>query len=103
MSVGKQMRMKRIQGEDGKILMVAMDHAAIGGPMEGLESPLEALQAVVEGSPDSILLTRGMLGHGWEAIPPHVGLVMRISGVVLAWQIEPAGPGAGSDWAQAGR
>ena len=80
MSVGKQLRMKRIQGDDGKILMVAMDHAAIGGPMEGLESPLEALRAVVEGSPDSILLTRGMLGHGWEALAPHVGLVMRISG-----------------------
>jgi class I fructose-bisphosphate aldolase len=80
MSVGKQLRMKRIQGDDGKTLMVAMDHAAIGGPMEGLEKPLEALRAVVGGSPDSILLTRGMLRHGWEAIPPQVGLVMRISG-----------------------
>jgi len=80
MSVGKRLRMKRIRGDDGKILMVAMDHAAIGGPMRGLERPLESLRAVVEGSPDSIMLTRGMLRHGWEALPPQVGLVMRISG-----------------------
>jgi DhnA family fructose-bisphosphate aldolase class Ia len=80
MSTGKQVRMGRICGADGKILMVAMDHAAIGGPMGYLENPLKAMQAVVEGSPDSLLLTRGMLRHGWEAIPSHVGVVMRISG-----------------------
>jgi DhnA family fructose-bisphosphate aldolase class Ia len=80
MSTGKQVRMGRIRGADGKILMVAVDHAAIGGPMQFLEKPRRALQAVAEGSPDSLLITRGMLGHGWEAIPPQVGLVLRISG-----------------------
>lgn len=72
--------MSRIRGSDGKILMVAMDHAAIGGPMGFLERPREALEATAKGSPDSLLLTRGMLSHGWQAIPSHVGLVMRISG-----------------------
>lgn len=80
MSVGKQVRMKRISGDDGKILMVAMDHAAIGGPMRYLEDPRRALEAVMEGSPDALLLTRGMLRHGWQAVPPQVGIVMRISG-----------------------
>jgi len=80
MSVGKQVRMKRIRGGDGKILMVAMDHAAIGGPMHYLEDPDRAIAAVMEGSPDALLLTRGMLRHGWQAIPPQVGIVMRISG-----------------------
>jgi DhnA family fructose-bisphosphate aldolase class Ia len=80
MSTGKQVRMGRIRGADGKILMVAMDHAAIGGPMEHLERPRQALEAVMKGSPDSLLITRGMLSHGWEAIPSRVGLVMRISG-----------------------
>jgi len=80
MSTGKRVRMNRISGTDGKILMVAMDHAAIGGPMEYLEKPREAFEAVVKGSPDSLLVTRGMLRNGSEAIPAHVGLVMRISG-----------------------
>lgn len=80
MATGKQVRMNRIRGTDGKILMVAMDHAAIGGPMRYLESPLQAIEAVVKGGPDSLLLTRGMLRHGWQAVPSHVGLVLRISG-----------------------
>jgi len=80
MSVGKLVRMNRIRGDDGKILMVAMDHAAIGGPMHYLEDPHRAIAAVAEGSPDALLLTRGMLRHGWQAVPSHVGMVMRISG-----------------------
>lgn len=80
MSTGKQLRMKRLRGEDGRILMVAMDHAAIGGPMKFLENPEDALREVMRGSPDSLLLTRGMLRHGWEAIPSNVGVVLRISG-----------------------
>ncbi|MBN2026465.1 MAG: hypothetical protein JW854_06895 [Actinobacteria bacterium] len=80
MSVGKQVRMNRIRGVDGKILMVSMDHAAIGGPMRYLEDPDRAIAAVMAGSPDALLLTRGMLRHGWQAIPPQVGIVMRISG-----------------------
>jgi DhnA family fructose-bisphosphate aldolase class Ia len=80
MSTGKQIRMGRICGPDGRVLMVAMDHAAIGGPMQYLKDPEEAIEAVVEGVPDSLLLTRGMLRHGWKAIPPEVGLILRISG-----------------------
>jgi DhnA family fructose-bisphosphate aldolase class Ia len=80
MATGKQVRMNRIGGGDGKILMVAMDHAAIGGPMHYLEDPRSAIKAVVGGKPDSLLLTRGMLRHGWQAVPSDVGLVLRISG-----------------------
>jgi DhnA family fructose-bisphosphate aldolase class Ia len=72
--------MSRIRGDDGKILMVAMDHAAIGGPMHYLEDPSRAIAAVMKGSPDSLLLTRGMLRHGWQALAARAGIVMRISG-----------------------
>ncbi|MBC7247632.1 MAG: hypothetical protein H5T73_07625 [Actinobacteria bacterium] len=80
MSTGKQLRMGRILGEDGRALVVAMDQGAVAGSMAYLEEPLRAIRAVAEGSPDSLVLTRGMLKHGWEAIPPRVGMVMRISG-----------------------
>lgn len=80
MSTGKQIRMGRICGPDGRVLMVAMDHAAIGGPMQYLKDPEAAIESVAEGIPDSLLLTRGMLRHGWKAVPPEVGLILRISG-----------------------
>jgi DhnA family fructose-bisphosphate aldolase class Ia len=48
--------------------------------MHYLKDPEEAIESVIEGVPDSLLLTRGMLRHGWKAIPPEVGLVLRISG-----------------------
>lgn len=80
MSTGKQVRMRRILGGNGKALMVAMDQAAVGGPMGHLAEPQAAVRSVVEGSPDSLILTRGMLRHGWQSIPGHIGLVMRISG-----------------------
>lgn len=80
MPTGKQLRMGRILGADGRAVMVAMDQGAVGGSMAFLEDPPRAIRAVAEGSPDSLVLTRGMLKHGWEALPPHVGTVMRISG-----------------------
>jgi DhnA family fructose-bisphosphate aldolase class Ia len=80
LSTGKEIRIKRIRGADGRILMVALDHAAVAGPMDNLADPRRVLEAVVEGEPDSLLLTRGMLRHAGDVIPSHVGVVMRISG-----------------------
>ncbi len=72
--------MSRLRGEDGRILMLALDQAAVGGPQGHLQDPLRAVEALAEGSPDALLLTRGILRHAWEALPSRVGLVMRISG-----------------------
>ncbi len=80
MSTGKEVRLARIMGRDGKALVVAMDHAAIAGPMGALAEPGEIIRRVVAGEPDALLLTRGMLRHGRAAMGPQVGIILRITG-----------------------
>jgi len=80
MSTGKEVRMARIMGRDGKALVVAMDHAAIAGSMGALAEPEQIIRTVVAGEPDALLLTRGMLRHGRAAIQPEVGVILRITG-----------------------
>ncbi len=80
MSTGKEIRLKRILGEGGKSLVVAMDHAAIAGAMGYLSNPGEIIRKVVAGGPDSLMLTRGMLRHGSRSIHRQVGIILRVSG-----------------------
>ncbi len=80
MSTGKRVRMARILSGNGKGLVVAMDHAAIAGPMRALAEPERIIGQVVAGGPNALLLTRGMLRHGRSALRPSVGIILRISG-----------------------
>ncbi len=80
MSTGKEIRLKRILGEVGKSLVVAMDHAAIAGAMGYLSNPEKIIEKVVAGKPDSLILTRGMLRHGVGSIHRQVGIILRLSG-----------------------
>jgi len=52
--------MGKIFRNDGKTLIVAMDHG-IGGPRIGIESPRETIQKIVDGGPDSIIVNLGIL------------------------------------------
>ncbi|MGQ9475064.1 MAG: class I fructose-bisphosphate aldolase [Actinomycetota bacterium] len=80
MSTGKEIRLRRILGEGRGTLIIALDQAAVMGPVSLLRRPEEAVRLVLEGSPDSLLLTRGMFRHGLQEQPPGLGLVMRVSG-----------------------
>ncbi len=80
MATGKDVRLARILSGDGKGLVVAMDHAAIAGPMRALADPERIISQVVAGGPNALLLTRGMLCHGRSAMRPSVGIILRISG-----------------------
>ncbi len=80
MAAGKEVRLRRVLGDAGRTLMVALDQAAVVGPAGLLESPEEAVRSVAGGGPDSLLLTRGMLRHGVRGASPRTGLVMRVSG-----------------------
>lgn len=80
MSTGKEIRLRRILGDGRGTLMIALDQAAVMGPVGLLRRPEEAVRLVSEASPDSLLLTRGMFRHGLRELPPGLGLVMRVSG-----------------------
>jgi DhnA family fructose-bisphosphate aldolase class Ia len=50
--------MRRLFGRDGRLLLVAMDHASFMGPIKGLD--LETMAAVVSAGADAVMTTYGM-------------------------------------------
>jgi DhnA family fructose-bisphosphate aldolase class Ia len=55
--MSKALRMRRLFGSDGRLLLVAMDHAAFMGPVRGLDLP--TLETVVRAGADAIMTTFG--------------------------------------------
>ncbi len=53
----KALRMRRLFGADGRMLLVAMDHAGFMGPLPGLDLP--TIAAVVTAGADAIMTTYG--------------------------------------------
>lgn len=80
MRIGKALRLKRIFAQDGRSLVVAMDHAAIIGPKGALARPQEMVEKVLAGKPDAILTTKGMLRATHAVHDPDVAVILRISG-----------------------
>jgi len=58
--VGRLFRMKRIFGEDGKCLVVALDHGLVMGPLPGIVDPGPAIKAVIKGGADAVMTTLGI-------------------------------------------
>ncbi len=56
---GKDRRLRRIFGPDGRTFIVAMDHAAPMGPVRGLTDPGAVIRTVVDAGADAILTTYG--------------------------------------------
>src|SRR5207244_10773075 len=53
----KALRLRRIFGADGRVLLVAMDHAGFMGPVPGLD--LETIAKVVNAGADAVMTTYG--------------------------------------------
>jgi DhnA family fructose-bisphosphate aldolase class Ia len=75
--VGKQRRLRRIFGADGRTLIVAMDHAAPMGPVKGLVDPASVIRTVVGAGADAILTTYGTATRCVDAFDGR-GLVLRL-------------------------
>ena len=87
-------RLCRIFREDGRTLIVAMDHGS-QGPMHGLEKPGHVLDEVVAGGADAVLTSLGVATTYSHKIE-HCGLILRIDGgsgfgteKVRVWQRYP--------------
>jgi DhnA family fructose-bisphosphate aldolase class Ia len=76
-------RLNHIFRENGKTLIVAMDHAALFGMMGGLERPGEVIRQVRSGGADAILTTYGVSKQFVEEIG-DMGLVLRVDGGLSA-------------------
>ncbi len=79
MVTGKNRRLRRLLGADGKTLLVAVDHSLTNGPTDGLFDMPSMLQAVVSGAPDAIVAHRGSAA---QAMPVcrETGLIIHLSG-----------------------
>lgn len=76
--IGKHIRLRRIFKEDGKTLIVAMDHGLGSSPVPKLERPLETIQKVAEGGADAILVSLGIIRRYYRELPRDIGLIMSI-------------------------
>lgn len=80
MASEKWRRMRRIFGQDGRTLIVAMDHGLAFGALAGLENPANAINSVIEGGADAILATYGLAVRFAEEIG-RAGLILRVDRV----------------------
>ncbi|HJJ48621.1 MAG TPA: 2-amino-3,7-dideoxy-D-threo-hept-6-ulosonate synthase [Methanocorpusculum sp.] len=86
--IGKTIRMERIlDRESGKLVIVPLDHGMSMGPIPGLTSLSDTVDAVSRGGATSVLLNKGMIAAGHRRCGNDIGLIMHLS----------AGTGLGGD------
>ena len=77
---GKSRRMSRIfVGEKKRCLLSPLDHGAWLGPVKGINQPGHIVEEVVAGGANAILAGPGFLRSAAKAIPPSVGVILRVS------------------------
>jgi DhnA family fructose-bisphosphate aldolase class Ia len=77
---GKSRRMGRLfVSEKKRCLLSPLDHGAWLGPVKGIDKPLHIVEQVVAGGANAILAGPGFLNLAAAAIPPSVGIILRLS------------------------
>jgi DhnA family fructose-bisphosphate aldolase class Ia len=78
MTSGKQVRMGRLFGPDGKTLIAALDHGIAGvSPLASLEKPEKLIGALTKAGVDAFILTPG-LAEEFASLIHGKGLVLRV-------------------------
>lgn len=75
--VGKTTRINRILGNDGKAVMVAVNHGLGLGPVEGIENMERTLGQIMEGGPDSLTIHKGIAMHYTDLFAGRTALVLK--------------------------
>jgi fructose-bisphosphate aldolase / 2-amino-3,7-dideoxy-D-threo-hept-6-ulosonate synthase len=78
--IGKKLRLKRILNmENGKTLIVPMDHGASVGPIEGLTEFRTPIEKVVKGGANVIVGHTGLGLHGFKDLKEEAGFILHLS------------------------
>ncbi len=77
MQTGKTRRLRRIFREDGKTVIVPMDHAVSVGPIEGLADMSQTIDNVAKGGADAVLVHAGIAK---TVDNQGMGLILHLSG-----------------------
>ena len=71
--------------DTGRTVIVPMDHGVTLGPIPGLANMTNAVQMVVDGGANAILMHKGMVGSGHRGSGGDIGLIVHLSaGTVLS-------------------
>src|SRR3989304_5036431 len=78
MNHGKKRRLSRIFREDGKTVIVPMDHGVSVGPIKGIENMQQIVDTLLKGEVDAIVVHKGIAKHV-DAV--NAGLIVHLSGI----------------------
>jgi class I fructose-bisphosphate aldolase len=81
-TLGKAVRLARLQNPaSGRILTIALDHAASYGVLRGLENIKEIVDQVASGEPDAIMLMKGPAARCFEPYAGRIALILKSSNI----------------------
>lgn len=79
-NVGKMIRFERIfNRNNGKTLIVPMDHGISIGPINGIIDLKTTIQKVAVGGANAIIEHKGLIGEGLRGAGPDIGLIIHLS------------------------
>lgn len=76
-SVGKTIRMNRIFRQDGKSLMVAINHGLALGPTRGIEHMPRLMPQIMAESPDAFTIHKGVAVRTMDSFAGRAALVLK--------------------------
>jgi DhnA family fructose-bisphosphate aldolase class Ia len=78
---GKTLRLNRILNRnDGRSVIVAIDHGGIAGPVKGIESPASVIADCVAAGADAVLATRGIVRAAIGEWDRGTSVILRLTG-----------------------
>ena len=80
---GVERRRSRIQGTNGRTLLLAIDHGLPAGPIPGIERPTELLRRLRSVPFSGLVANPGLVPSLSKEIPPEWGLVVHLSAGTL--------------------
>ncbi len=76
---GKTIRLRRIFNNDGKTVIVPMDHGISLGPVKGIADIRSTIDKVAEGGASAIVIHKGLVPYAGDAIGAKLALIVHLS------------------------
>lgn len=76
MSTGKSRRLRRILGDDGRTVIIPMDHGVTTGPIQGLVNMQSIIDKLAAGGVDAVVLHKGIVKN---VDTKRLGLIIHVS------------------------
>lgn len=78
-ALGREIRLRRIFGTDGRTVTVALDQAVPRGVAPRLATMADTYRSIAEGRPDAVTITKGIAGHLFAGDPAPVPWILKAS------------------------